>query len=52
MFAHLKHVAEVPQVEDVVELDGRWQKGGHDPIVKLENGTHHVVAQLLNLQKP
>lgn len=30
---HLKDVGEVPQVEDVVELDGRGQEGGGDALV-------------------
>lgn len=44
---HLEDVGEVPQVEDVVELDCSGEEGGGEPLVQGQGYLHQGGAALL-----
>ena len=45
----LEDVGEVPEVEDVVELDGSREEGGGNLLVNLESSHHQLLGELLDV---
>ena len=47
--SHLEDVGEVPEVEDVVELNGRRQEGGRDLLVEFQRHVDCLLRDALHL---
>ena len=48
---YLEYIGEVPEIEDVVKLDGGRQEGGGDLLMQAQRCVHQLLSVLLHLRR-